>query len=395
MLRYLAPSGVPIRLSDIAAGLSCSLDGSAAERLRDEICRYFKVRHCFLVSSGRAGLSMIFQSLHRLRPERDEVVLPAFTSFSVPSAVVGAGLKVALYDLDGATLSPDIGSLRKSITDRTLCIVACHLFGYPCDMEPVLALAAEFGIPVVDDAAQAMGATYRGHLVGTLGYAGLFSLSRGKNISAVDGGIVVTDQSELARELEKLELERVGAGEGLMLAAKSLILSLLLHPLLYGIPARLAFLKIGASFFEPDFPLQRFTSFQAAIGSRMLRRLEGINDARRVKARLFMDKLGSRVRFPRVVPGAQPVYLRLPVLPGASKPRVIPELGIVKSYPAALNKIESARLCVVNDRPFKVADLLAAGLITLPTHGFVSPHDVSRIAAYTAPRESSDNAGPA
>lgn len=383
-MRYLPPSGVPIGLSDIIAGVCGSAGSSATVTFQEEICRYFAVGHCFFVSSGRAGLSMIFQALHRLRPDRDEVILPAFTSFSVPSAVVNAGLKVSLYDLDGATLSPDLESLRAAITDRTLCIVACHLFGYPCDMDAVLGLAGEKGIPVVDDAAQAMGATYRGRMAGTLGYAGLFSLSRGKNISAVDGGIVVTDSAELAQELEKLRLDPVGILDGITLAAKALILSLLLHPLLYGVPARLPFLNIGASFFEPEFGLQRFTSFQAVIGRRMLSRLKAINQARREKARLLTEGLARLVQFPRVLVGAEPVYLRLPVIPGRAGLKAVPALGIVHSYPAALNEIEELAPHLVNDRSFPTAKLLAAGLVTLPTHGLTTGSDLKNISAVMA-----------
>lgn len=379
MPRYLPPSGVPIRLSDIIAGLCSCLGESARTRFGDDIRRIFGVRHCFFTSSGRGGLSMILTALHRLRPDRDVVLLPAFTSFSVPSAVVNAGLKVSLYDLEPATLSPDVDSLRGAVSDRTLCIVVCHLFGYPCDMDAVLALANEKGIPVVDDAAQAMGATYKGRPAGTMGSAGLFSLSRGKNISAVDGGILVTDDPELAREIEKQVLEPVGIREGIALALKALVLSLLLQPLLYGFPARLPFLKIGASFFEPDFPLQRFTSFQAAIGRRMLGRLRAINTARREKAGLFMECLTSTCKFPETVAGAEPVYLRLPVLPGKSSATARPELGIVRSYPVPLNEIEELKPHLVNNAVFPKAQLLANGIVTLPTHQFVTEEDQKKI----------------
>lgn len=379
MSRYLPPSGVPIRLSDILAGLLSAFGDAAHQSFRDDICRYFNVKYCYLVSSGRAGLSMIFRALNRLTPEKDIVLLPAFTSFSVPSAVVNAGLKVALYDLDKQTMSPEPGSLRKAISERTLCIVVCHLFGYPCDMDEVLALANEKGIPVIDDAAQAMGATYRGRQAGTMGEAGLFSLSRGKNISAVDGGIVVTDNMELARELEKLELEPVDIKEGISLTIKTFVLSLLLHPLFYGIPARLPFLNIGASFFEPDFPLKRFNSFQAAIGRRMLQRLKEINEARRAKARLLMERLSGVIRFPEIVTGAEPVFLRLPVIPGTAVTQAIPRMGVVRSYPVALNEIEELKPSLVNSAVYPVSKILANGIVTLPTHQFVTDGDSAKI----------------
>ena len=141
--RYLPPSGVPIRLSDILAGLCATFTGErAVDDFNQEICTRFGVRHALTISSGRAALSLLFQALQTLHPERDEVVLPAYTSFSVPSAVVSAGLKVSLYDLEVPTLSPAMSSLEQALSDRTLCIVVCNLYGYPCNMDVIRTLAA-------------------------------------------------------------------------------------------------------------------------------------------------------------------------------------------------------------------------------------------------------------
>jgi len=306
-------------------------------------------------------------------------VLPAYTSFSVPSAVANAGLQAALYDLNIETLSPDIASLQEAINERTLCVVVCHLYGYPCDIDAVLAVAKEAGVPVIDDAAQAMGATFRGRKMGTMGDAGLFSLSRGKNISTVDGGIVVTNSHELAREFENIALKRVGLVQGCLLVVKALILSLMLHPLLYGIPGRLPFLNIGTSVFNPNFPLQRFTAFQAGIGRRILRRLEKINADRREKAHLIMERLACKLKFPTIIPGADPVYLRLPVIDGSTPLGTHPELGIVSSYPAPLDEIEGFKPYLARNIDFPGAKHLGKKIITLPTHEFVRKEDIEKI----------------
>jgi perosamine synthetase len=377
--RYQPPSGVPITLSDIAAGLVSYWKEQEVQAFADDICSYFSVKHCFLVSSGRAGLSLLLQALHRLHPEKNEVVLPAYTSFSVPSAVVHAGLQVSLYDLDAQTLSPALESLKDALSPRTLCIVVCHLYGYPCDMDAVLALAGAAGVPVIDDAAQAMGAVYRGKMVGTMGDAGLFSLSRGKNISAVDGGILVTNSEILANELKGLAFAEVPLVEHLMIIAKALILSLLLHPLLYGIPARMPFLDIGASVFNPVFPQQRLTSFQAGIGRRMLRRLAGINAARRNVARKIMEKIALPGRFPQIVAGAEPVFLRLPRICKKESPSVCPRKGIVRSYPSPLHKIPQLYARLVTQGDFPVAEELAQSTLTFPTHQFISDTDISEM----------------
>jgi perosamine synthetase len=379
MLRYLPPSAAPISLFDILAGLLSCINQASLRGFKEDICRYFSVRYCYLASSGRAALSMLFRSLHNLKPERDEVLLPAFTSFSVPSAVAHAGLKVSLYDLDRDTLSPDVDSLCGAISDKTLCIVVCHLYGYPCDMSSVLSVAKQSGVPVIDDAAQAMGATYRGRMVGTLGKAGLFSLSRGKNISTVDGGILVTNSPQLAAELERQALAPLRIREHLSLIGKSIVLSLLLHPMLYGIPARISSLKLGASVFEPNFPEHQFTSFQAGIGRRMLRRLKRINSARRQKAKLIANNLASHAKLPQIVAGAEPVFLRLPVYVRDASASVRINLGIVPSYPTSLDEIKSLQPLLINRRTFPTAGALAREIVTLPTHQYLNSADINEI----------------
>lgn len=377
MFRALAPSGVPIRPRDIGAGLVALFSGEKAiDRFNRDVSRMFGVRHTVTVSSGRAGLSLLFRALHNLHPGCGEVLIPAFTSFSVPSAVVNAGLKVSLYDIDPATLSPDCASLAKAITENTLCIVVCHLFGYPADMDAVLRVAQERHIPVIDDAAQAMGARYKGKLVGTFGTAGLFSLSRGKNITAVDGGVVVTDDEALAQQMAAIELEQVGFAGHLALMFKSIVLSFLLHPRCYWLPRSIPSLNIGASVFAPGFTLQRFTAFQAGIARQMLWRLDSINSERKKVAekltRLFSGS--SSVDLPRTVSGGEAVFLRFPVI--ASRVEENHPLGVVRSYPAPVQQIQGIESFLsTTDQEFPGARLLAERILTLPTHYYMTDGD--------------------
>lgn len=379
--RALPPSGVRIRFTDILAGFQAAMQGEKALRFfRDDICQYFGVRHAFFTSSGRAALSVLLSAFQSLYPDKNEVALPAYSSFSVPSAVVNAGLKVSLYDLDGSTLSPDLQSLGDCITDKTLCIVICHLYGYPCDMDGIKKIAAEKGIPVIDDAAQAMGAMYKGRFAGTLGTAGIYSLSRGKNITAVDGGIIITDDERLAEVLYKINLPQPSGTDRLSVVLKAFILSFLLHPRIYWFPQLLPFLNIGASVFNPCFEKQGVTSFQAGIGRKMLGRLAEINRKRKVIADAFCSKFKGFGHFVSQVDGAEPVYLRLPVLNITGMKRENLELGVVKSYPLPLDVIiELQPHLVAPDKRCPAAQILASSIVTLPTHEFVNESDIDSI----------------
>ncbi len=275
--RMLPPSAAPLCGRDILAGIrALGRPHEAAEELRQAIRDKFGVRHVFFTTSGRAGLSVGLRALRRLNPDRDEVMLPAFTSFSVPSAVVNAGLKVSLYDLHPETLAPDLDSLEAALNPNTLCVVACHLFGYPVDLEPLRKVCRVSGAALFDDAAQAMGARIGGNLAGTMGDVGLFSLSRGKNMTAVDGGIVLTDRDDVADGLAALvpKPARFNAKH----VAQSLMLLAMLHPRAYWLPASLPFLNIGVSVFDPVFPMESMDSWRAGLAGSVLERLDALNE---------------------------------------------------------------------------------------------------------------------
>ncbi len=374
MPRALAPAGVPFFLGDIFAALRASWRGrQSIEDFRRELADFFNQEDVFFYSSGRGAVRAGLQALHSLAPDRDEVAVPAFTSFSVPSAVVNAGFKVCLYDVDPETMSPDMESLKRAVNDKTLCIMVCHLYGCPVDMDPVLAIARERHVPVFDDAAQAMGAQYKNRLAGTMGDLGLFSLSRGKNISAVDGGVLVTNHSRLAGILKAMPCDAPSLSVRIRTGLAALALCFLLYPGLYWIPSGMPFLRLGESRFDPEFTVTGLTAFQAGLGLRMFRRLAGINAARKDVAGQWMEKLNGR-RVPRVVSGGESVWLRLPVLDGVDEP--MPGMGVVPAYPASLNAIEDLKPYLRHAEPCPGAETLARAVLTLPTHCYVRGKDI-------------------
>lgn len=232
------------------------------------------------------------------------------------------------------------------------------------------------GVYLIDDAAQAMGARYKGAWVGTLGDAGLFSFSRGKNITTVDGGVIITDQTEIAGAIAEGDLQPTSKLQQWVLIVKAGILSLLLKPYLYWIPQKLPSLKLGISVFDPDFPMQRFTGCQAAIGRRMLLRLQEINTRRCKVASLY--RLGGWETV-RPINGAEPVFLRFPALLVDGCQVDDPVHGIVVSYPTPLGEINSLRPHVRSSSIFPGAISLASRMRTLPTHEHVTDRDVDII----------------
>src|SRR5712691_9904359 len=171
-------------------------------RVESELKYYFGVRYVFLTSSGQAALTLILGALKGLTGRR-QVVIPAYTCFSVPAAVIRAGLDVRICDIDPTTFDFDYGCLETTITPQTLCVVPTHLFGLPSDVPRVARMCEKHGVFVVEDAAQAMGGRYHDRLLGTIGDVGFFSLGRGKTITCGSGGIIVTNSDRIAEAIAR------------------------------------------------------------------------------------------------------------------------------------------------------------------------------------------------
>ena len=138
-MRTLPPTAAPISLTDLMHGFYGIANKKLAEKLERELKEYFGVPHAFLVSSGKAALFLILSGLKRLTRKR-KVILPAYTCFSVPSAIRMAGLEIVLCDIRPETLDFDFSQLRDLLDDDTMCVISTHLFGIPADVSKVRGL---------------------------------------------------------------------------------------------------------------------------------------------------------------------------------------------------------------------------------------------------------------
>ena len=232
--RHVAPAGAPIRLSDLSGAARLAVSGrDATVLLRESVQARFGVRRCFLTSTGRAGMTILLKALRRLASrDRNEVVIPSYTCFSVAASIVKAGLRPRLADVSTETLDFHSGGLADTDFSRVLAIVATNLYGMPDDLAALSDVARANGVFLIDDAAQAMGASGHGRLSGTWGDAGIFSLDKGKNVTAIDAGIIVTNSDAVAAALdeEMAALEPPSGAESSMGALKALAYWAMLRP---------------------------------------------------------------------------------------------------------------------------------------------------------------------
>jgi dTDP-4-amino-4,6-dideoxygalactose transaminase len=182
---------------------STFIGGPEVEAFEQEWAEYTGARHAIGVANGTDALELVLRSLDL--PPGGEVLLPANTFIATAEAIEAAGLICRFVDVEPDTGLLDVELCREALDERICAIVPVHLYGRLADMSPLLALAAEHGLAVVEDAAQAHGARRGGAYAGTFGVAGTFSFYPGKNLGAFgDAGAVITDDDALAERVRLL-----------------------------------------------------------------------------------------------------------------------------------------------------------------------------------------------
>ena len=177
--------------------------GPEVERFEADFAKYCGAKHCIGISNGLDALVLILRALE-IGPG-DEVILPANTFIATALAVSAVGARPVLVDIDEATFNLDPERLADAATERTKAVIPVHLYGLPAAMDPILEFANRRGLHVIEDAAQAHGATYKGQRVGGFGVASAFSFYPGKNLGALgDAGAVVTNSARLDEKIRLL-----------------------------------------------------------------------------------------------------------------------------------------------------------------------------------------------
>lgn len=173
--------------------------GQKTKKFREKFAERYGVKHCVMTSSGTASLHAALGAVGVT--VGDEVVTSPITDMGSVIGILYQNAVPVFADLKLDTYNLDPASLEACITDKTKAILVVHLAGNPCDMDAIMAIAQKHGIKVVEDCAQSYLSEYKGRLAGTIGDVGCFSLNDFKHISAGDGGMVITDDNELAARL--------------------------------------------------------------------------------------------------------------------------------------------------------------------------------------------------
>lgn len=325
--------------------------GREVEAFEEEFAAYCGTRHCIGVGNGLDALHLILRAME-IGPG-DEVIVPSNTFIATWLAVSLAGATPVPVEPDERTCNIDPLRVEEAITPRTRAILPVHLYGQPADMDPINAAAGRRGIRVVEDAAQAHGASYRGRKAGSLGHAAGFSFYPGKNLGALgDGGAVTTDDDRLA---ERIRLLRN-----------------------YGSKVKYRHEAPGVN--------SRLDELQAALLRVKLARLDEWNDRRRGIARRYLAGLcGTGIRLPEWPDRCEPAW-HLFVVRSARRDalqRSLGEAGIgtLIHYPVPPHLQPPYRELGLRAGSLPICERMAGEALSLPMGPHLSGSDADYVVA--------------
>lgn len=240
--------------------------GPQNHQLEQDFCEKFGSKHAIAVCSATAGMHVVLMAM-RIGPG-DEVITPSQTWVSTINIITLLGAEPVMVDIDRDTLMVSAESVKKAITPRTKAIIPVHYAGAPCDLDALRAVADEAGIPLIEDAAHAIGTRYKDEWIGEKGTS-IFSFHAIKNVTCAEGGLVVTDDDELANRVRCLKFHGLGVD---------------------AFDRQIQGRKPQAEVVEPGYKYN-LSDIHAAIAVVQLSRLEEMNAKRAELVALYREKL--------------------------------------------------------------------------------------------------------
>jgi perosamine synthetase len=386
-MNYLAPAGTPISIGQLSKWLfkAVTTDNSL-NKFADKFKHDTGVKHCMFLSSGRTALYLLLRCIYELNGDtnRNQVIIPSYTCFSVPSSVVKAGLQIRVCDINPTTLSYNIDELSNFDFTNVLAIVTGNLYGIPNELPAIEIIASQHGVYLVDDAAQCLGGSINEKASGTFGDAGIYSLDKGKNITTIQGGIIVTNSDDIAFKMSQIinSLPKQSPSDLFAECIKLVIYALLLPPNRYWIVTKLPFIKLGLTPYTTDYPVHKYSETMATMGSLLYDNLNQITEQRIHNALELHRRLINfdDLQFIRYPEHSYPVFLRFPILVKDKNKRdkIVSQLndqgiGATASYPSVVTDIPDIHNIILEqDRNPRAGQDVADQIITLPTHSYLT-----------------------
>jgi perosamine synthetase len=326
------------------------VQGPRTARLEEKFAAACGVKHAVATSSGTTALHVALLA-HGIG-EGDEVITTPFTFIASANSILYVGARPVFVDVEVETFNINPALIEAAITPKTRAILPVHLYGYPCDMDAIMDIARRRNLMVIEDAAQAIGAEYKGRRAGSFG-TGCFSLYATKNVMSGEGGMITTNDDDLAQLCRMIRS--------------------------HGMQRRYYHDMLGYNF--------RMTDLHAAIGLAQMDRLDEFTAQRRANAEYLNERITSVVT-PKVRPGYNHVWHQYTIRVDRDRDRdaAVKQLndagvGTGIFYPVPANKQAHLVKMGLGDVSLPVAECLAEEVISLPVHPQLSRADLETIVA--------------
>ena len=326
------------------------IGGAEDEAFEKAFAAYCGTKYCVGVGNGLDALMLILKALGI--GEGDEVIVPSHTYIATALAVTYAGAKPVFAEPDPRTFNLNPELIETAVTEKTKAVIPVHLYGQVCDMDPIMEVSKKHGLKVVEDCAQAHGATYRGRKAGTFGDAAGFSFYPGKNLGALgDAGAVVTDDPELAEKVRAL-------GN-------------------YGSDYKYHHIYRGHN--------SRLDELQAAFLLAKLPHLDRMNeDRRRTAAKYTAEIRNPKVTVPYVMPECEPVWhifgIRCAERDALERHLNGKGIGTNRHYPIPMHLQECYRDLGFGKGAFPVAEEISATELSIPMYYGMTDEEIQYVA---------------
>lgn len=314
------------------------IGGVEDEKFENAFAEYCQVKYCVGTGNGLDALTLILKALGIC--EGDEVIVPSNTYIATALAVTYVGATPVFVEPDIRTFNIDPSKIEEKVTNRTKAIMAVHLYGQPCDMDPIMDIAKNYKLYVVEDSAQAHGALYKGKKTGTFGKAAGFSFYPGKNLGALgDAGAVVSDNMELIKKIRAF-------GN-------------------YGSDHKYHHIYKGHN--------SRLDELQAAFLSAKLPYLEKMNEDRRRIAQMYLEGIKNpEIILPYVLSDTDPVWhifaVRCECRDNLEKYLNDKGIGTVKHYPIPIHLQDCYKDLGIKRGELPIAEEISATELSLPMY---------------------------
>ncbi|MDD5665318.1 MAG: DegT/DnrJ/EryC1/StrS family aminotransferase [Candidatus Omnitrophica bacterium] len=363
-----------IEPSDIAYAFAGIFDAEALPAFAESLSKFYSGRDIFLLDSGVSCLEVILRCLKEDRAG-NEVIIPAYAPMVIIDTVLRCGLKPVLCDISVSTFNCSYDLLLKKVSEKTLLVLAVHMFGMTMEGIDKLRALLPAGVYLVEDCAQSMGSSFRGKQSGTFSDASFFSFGRGKNISLCAGGFIASGNKGLSGKIKKYlsSLKAPGGLKQLFWFINALSVTIVVNPRVYGLMHSCAKRFKEKKQYGSSGCL-KLTPSQSRLGLRLFLRRDDIF-LRRYENGTFLLKnieAAQGLVTPVIEEGAYPVFNRLPVI--FNDPNKLDfiksrlwDAGIESSslYDMPLHHIFNLGY---NREDFPMACFLARGLLTLPIY---------------------------